>query len=174
MEPRNRFRRTDSASLRSLTGRYDKEGCRTGTPDWESIPGFLKRSTYTSSGVVMYHHNNWASSRRHFYADVVSAWSRPRWIPGSSWRQMVPHYWTGDNIRDFPSYFYSFYLLAVLRIRIRDPVPFWLRDPGWIKCQDPGSGMINPDHISWSLETIRNIPDPQHCFLVQIFQIINW
>ncbi len=21
-------------------------------------------------------------------------------------------------------------------------------DPGWIKCQDPGSGMNNPDHIS--------------------------
>jgi len=48
MEPRNRFRRTDSASLRGLT-----EGCRTGPPDWESIPGFLERSTNTSSGVVI-------------------------------------------------------------------------------------------------------------------------
>jgi hypothetical protein len=26
----------------------------------------------------------------------------------------------------------------------------WLRDPGWVKSQDPdpGSGMNNPDHIS--------------------------
>ncbi len=45
--------------------------------------------------------------------------------------------------------------IAVLRIRIRpirDPVPFWVRDPGWVKNQDPdpGSGfwMNNPDHIS--------------------------
>ncbi len=27
---------------------------------------------------------------------------------------------------------------AVLRIRIRDPVPFWPLDPGWVKNQDPG------------------------------------
>jgi hypothetical protein len=39
----------------------------------------------------------------------------------------------------------------------------WIRDPGWVKNQDPvrdgkksgsGSGMNNPDHISESLETI--------------------
>ncbi len=38
-----------------------------------------------------------------------------------------------------------------LRIRIRDPVPFWPLDPGsgMGKNQDPGSGI--------------NIPDPQHC-----------
>jgi hypothetical protein len=36
-------------------------------------------------------------------------------------------------------------LYTVLRIRIRDPVPFW---PLY-----PGSGMNNPDHISESLET---------------------
>jgi hypothetical protein len=47
----------------------------------------------------------------------------------------------------------------VLRIRIRDQVPFdpWLRDPGWVKNQDTdlgyGSGLNNPDHISESLET---------------------
>jgi hypothetical protein len=32
---------------------------------------------------------------------------------------------------------------AVLRIRIRDPVPFfypWIRDPGWVKSQDPYPG----------------------------------
>ncbi len=39
----------------------------------------------------------------------------------------------------------SFYL--VLRIRIRDPVSFWPRDPGWVKNH-------NPDHISESLESI--------------------
>jgi hypothetical protein len=43
-------------------------------------------------------------------------------------------------------------LQAVLRIRIRDPVPFypWIRDPGRLKSQDSvsGSGMNNPDHIS--------------------------
>ncbi len=49
---------------------------------------------------------------------------------------------------------------AVLRIRIRDPVPFWPRDPGsgMGKKQDPdpgsGSGMNIPDHISERLETI--------------------
>ncbi len=26
---------------------------------------------------------------------------------------------------------------SVLRIRIRDPVPFWSLDPGWVKNQDP-------------------------------------
>jgi hypothetical protein len=49
MEPRNRFRCTDSASLCSQAGRYDKWGCRTGPPCWESIPGLLKRSTSTGS-----------------------------------------------------------------------------------------------------------------------------
>jgi hypothetical protein len=49
-------------------------------------------------------------------------------------------------------------LRSVLRIRIRDPVLFnhgirflfdpWIRDPGEVKSQDPGSGMNNPDHIS--------------------------
>jgi hypothetical protein len=29
-----------------------------------------------------------------------------------------------------------------------------IRDPGWVKRQDPGSGINNPDHISLSLETI--------------------
>ncbi len=42
-------------------------------------------------------------------------------------------------------------------LRIRDPVPFWPLDPGWLKNQDPdlgsGSRMNNPDHISESLET---------------------
>jgi hypothetical protein len=60
----------------------------------------------------------------------------------------------------------------------------WIRDPGWVKNQDSGSEMNNPDHIYESLETIFwikilkffdvdpgwkkfgsgiNIPDPQHC-----------
>ncbi len=38
----DRFRGIDSASLCSLAGRYDKQACRTGTPDWESVPGSLK------------------------------------------------------------------------------------------------------------------------------------
>jgi hypothetical protein len=44
----------------------------------------------------------------------------------------------------------------MLRIRIRDPVPFWPLDPGWVKNQDPrsGSGMNITDHISESFETI--------------------
>ncbi len=80
----------------------------------------------------------------------------------------------------------------MLRIRIRDRVPFypWIRDPGWVKKSgppDPDPGWTNPDHISESLETIFwvkilqffcadpvsgwikfgsgiNIRDPQHCF----------
>jgi hypothetical protein len=47
-------------------------------------------------------------------------------------------------------------------------VPFdpWIRDPGWLKSQDPdpGSGMNNPDHISKSLETI---------FWVKIFKFFD-
>jgi hypothetical protein len=73
----------------------------------------------------------------------------------------------------------------VLRIRIRGLFDPWIRDPGWVKYQDPGygSGMNNKDHISESLETMFwvkileffdadpgrkkfgsgiNIPDPQH------------
>jgi hypothetical protein len=32
----------------------------------------------------------------------------------------------------------------------------WIRDPRWVKNQDPdtGSGINNPDHISGSLETV--------------------
>ncbi len=70
---------------------------------------------------------------------------------------------------------------------IRDPVPFWLLDPGsgMSKKSGSGSGINNPDHISERLETIFelnylnslmwirdpgwkkfgsgiNIPDPQH------------
>jgi hypothetical protein len=32
----------------------------------------------------------------------------------------------------------------------------WIRDPGWVESQhpDPGSGMNNPDHIFYCLETI--------------------
>ncbi len=39
-------------------------------------------------------------------------------------------------------------------LRIRDPVPFWPRDPGWVKKAGFGSGMNNPDHISEGLNTI--------------------
>jgi hypothetical protein len=46
---------------------------------------------------------------------------------------------------------------AVLRIPIRDPVPFWPLDPGSGMGKKSGSGsagMNNPDHISESLKTI--------------------
>jgi hypothetical protein len=39
-------------------------------------------------------------------------------------------------------------VIPVLRIRIRDPVPFLHKKPGWVKIQDPRSGMNIPDHIS--------------------------
>jgi hypothetical protein len=54
-------------------------------------------------------------------------------------------------------------LKSVLRIRIQDPgsrirclFDTWIWDLGWVKSPDPGSGsgMNNPDHISYSLETI--------------------
>ncbi len=51
MEPRNRSRGIDSAILCSLAGRYDKQGCHTGSPGWESIHGLLKRFTDTGSGL---------------------------------------------------------------------------------------------------------------------------
>jgi hypothetical protein len=40
----------------------------------------------------------------------------------------------------------------VLRIRIRDPVPFGPLDPESGMRKKSGSGMNNPDHISESLE----------------------
>ncbi len=43
---------------------------------------------------------------------------------------------------------------AVLRIRFRDPVPFWPLDPGWKKT---GSGMNFPEHFSESLETVFRV-----------------
>jgi hypothetical protein len=48
------------------------------------------------------------------------------------------------------------YFCPLLRIRIRDPVPFRPLDPesGMGKKSGSGSGMNNPDHISESLETI--------------------
>ncbi len=76
-------------------------------------------------------------------------------------------------------------------MRMRDPVPFWPRDPGWVKIKVP-SGHI-PDHIFKSLETIFglktlkffdadsdppgwkkfgsgiDIPNPQHCGQSTIF-----
>jgi hypothetical protein len=42
---------------------------------------------------------------------------------------------------------------AMLRIRIRDLVPFdpWIWDPGWVKNQNPDSDLMNNlDHISES------------------------
>ncbi len=42
----------DSASLCCLAGQYDRKGCCTGPPGWESIPGLLKRFTSTGSGLL--------------------------------------------------------------------------------------------------------------------------
>jgi hypothetical protein len=42
MEPRNRFRGIDSASLCSLADRYDKRGCRTARPGENRFQGSLK------------------------------------------------------------------------------------------------------------------------------------
>jgi hypothetical protein len=44
------------------------------------------------------------------------------------------------------------YKEAVLRIRIRDPVPFCPSDPGWVK-SGSGSGLKHPNHIYESLDT---------------------
>jgi hypothetical protein len=53
---------------------------------------------------------------------------------------------------------------SVLRIRFRDPVLFWLRDPGWVKNQDPDPGWKISDPGSGII-----IPDPQHCSWVWYF-----
>ncbi len=58
----------------------------------------------------------------------------------------------------------------MLRIRIRDPVPFdpWMRDPGLVKSQDTesGSGMNNPAHIETIflftlVNSLMRIRDPE-------------
>ncbi len=46
--PRNRFRQP-----MQLGGSVRKQGCRTGPPGWESIPGLLKWSTNTGSGCLL-------------------------------------------------------------------------------------------------------------------------
>ena len=45
----------DSASLCSMAGRYEKQGCCTDPPGWESIPGLLKRFTNTGLRPAMLH-----------------------------------------------------------------------------------------------------------------------
>jgi hypothetical protein len=52
----------DSASLCSLAGRYDKQGYRTGPPDWESKPGLLKRFTNTGSDARECRAPDWKTS----------------------------------------------------------------------------------------------------------------
>jgi hypothetical protein len=42
----------------------------------------------------------------------------------------------------------------MLRIRIRDPMPFRPLDPGWVKKSLSGSEKNNQDHNSDNLETI--------------------
>jgi hypothetical protein len=50
MEPSNRFRVIDFASLCSLAGRwYDKSGCRTGPLGWESITGSTNTGSVNNS-----------------------------------------------------------------------------------------------------------------------------
>ncbi len=44
---------------------------------------------------------------------------------------------------------------TVLLIRIWDPVPFWPRDPGWVKNQDPGSRIWDEQPGSYFRE-LRN------------------
>jgi hypothetical protein len=39
----------ENIKIRALAVRYVKEGCRTGPPGWESIPGLLKSFTNTGS-----------------------------------------------------------------------------------------------------------------------------
>jgi hypothetical protein len=60
-------------------------------------------------------------------------------------------------------------ILSLLRIRIRDPVPFspWIRDPGWIKSKDsdpgPGSGMEKFGYgIRDGKKSDPGSGDPQH------------
>ncbi len=44
--------------------------------------------------------------------------------------------------------------MLIIGISVADPDPgsgaffdHWIRDPGWVRRQHPGSGMNNPDHI---------------------------
>ncbi len=81
-------------------------------------------------------------------------------------------------------------LKPVLRFWIRDPVPFWPLDPGWVKKQDPDPGwksrIIFPR--AWKqffgLKILEffdadpdpgsgiNIPDPQHWLKCQLIILI--
>ncbi len=58
----------DSANLCSLAGWYDKNGCRTGPPGRESIPGLLKRSTDTGSDVKHERYNKVYSGGEWYYS----------------------------------------------------------------------------------------------------------
>ncbi len=121
MEPRNRFRRTDSASLRGLI-----EGCRTGPPDWESIPGFLKRSTNMSSGVVIItiieHHLGDIFMQMLFQHDQDRGESLA--APGDRWSLTIGKVITYESVQVIFLLFTS----AVLRIWIRCLFDSGIRD----------------------------------------------
>jgi hypothetical protein len=59
--------------------------------------------------------------------------------------ELIPSWW-GDwrILRNIATQVFT--VPTVLQIRIQDPVPFWPRDPGWVKNQDP-----DPEYISESL-----------------------
>ncbi len=67
-EPMNRFQGIDSASLCSLSGRYVKQGCCTGPPILESIPGLFKRFIYKFGLSIRQHA---VSSKPHGFTPVV-------------------------------------------------------------------------------------------------------
>jgi hypothetical protein len=69
---------------------------------------------------------------------------------------------------------------ALLRIGIRDQVPFWPLDPRWVKNQDPDPGwtiriMFIPDPVSgiFSIQDpgVKNAPDPVSGTLIQYIWI---
>ncbi len=52
-----------------------------------------------------------------------------------------------------------------LRIRIRDPVPFWPLDPGWVKVQDPDPG--------WTTRIIFPRELKKHFFGIKILEFFD-
>jgi hypothetical protein len=100
-------------------------------------PGFKAYSTGTDPNNTYEYLNRKlclpAVYKEHIYANMVKIYLRTPRTPGV-------------QVNDYKE--------AVLRIRIRDPVPFCPLDLGWVKKIRTRPEMNNPDHISVSLETI--------------------
>ncbi len=62
---------------------------------------------------------------------------------GTQGTEEGPRSWRPGWVRSFVNFYlfcFDLWFVGNPVLRIRDPVPFWLLDPGWVKIQDPLPG----------------------------------